>query len=463
MRKIKKIHFTGIKGVGMASLALCAQDMGIKVSGSDISERFVTDEILKKRKISWKKGFSSSNVSDSTDLLVFTASHGGVANVEVLSALEKKLPVLSQGQAVGRFMEGKIGISTCGVGGKTTTAAIMSVILGKAGLHPSFAVGAGSIDPLGPAGRYDQRGKYFVAEADEYFDPLKNCPKFLFQNPKIIILTNIEYDHPDVYPNLASTMKAYIDFINRLPKDGLLVANQDNLNIRKLLKRFKKAKFKIKTFGFSEKSDFQIKNYKVKNQKVFFELNKEKYSLKVPGRFNAANAAAAAVAAKHLGLTYQQIKKGLDAYKGTKRRFEKITEKNNIFLYDDYAHHPSEIKAVLKAAKEWFKGSRIIAIFQSHTYSRTKALLKDFAGSFNDADKVIIAKIYPSAREKKDSKISGQILAREIKKQKNNVFYKQDCRSVCCFLKENIKKKDVIITIGAGDIFLWQKEIKKII
>ena len=463
LHSIKKVHFTGIKGVGMASLALCAQDMGMKISGSDISERFVTDEILKKREISWEKSFSSDNISANIDLLVFTASHGGTANEEVLSALEKQIPVLSQGQAVGRFMEGKIGISACGVGGKTTTAAMMSIILDKAKFYPSFAVGAGSIDPLGPAGRYDQKGKYFVAEADEYFDPSKNCPKFLFQNPKIIILTNIEHDHPDVYPDLDSTMKAYIDFISRLPEDGLLVANQDSFNVRRLLKRFKKAKFKIRTFGFSEKSDFQIKNYKVKNQKVFFKLNEEKYFLKVPGHFNTANAAAAAIAAKHLGLTYQQIKKGLSVYGGTKRRFEKVAEKNGIFLYDDYAHHPLEIKAVLKAAKEWFKGKRIIVVFQSHTYSRTKSLLKSFAASFNNADKVIISEIYPSAREKKDPEINGRILAEEIKKQQKSVIYKKDCQSVCRFLKDNIKKGDVIITIGAGDIFLWRKEISKLI
>lgn len=459
----KKIHFTGIKGVGMTALALCAQDMGITVSGSDIDEKFVTDEILKKRKISWKKGFSSNNVSDSTDLLVFTASHAGAANVEVLSALEKKLPVLSQGQAVGRFMKGKIGISTCGVGGKSTTAAIISVILDKAGLHPSFAVGTGNINPLGPAGRFDQKGRHFVAEADEYFDPSTNCPKFLFQDPKIIILTNIEHDHPDVYPDLASTMKAYADFINRLPKDGLLVANIDNANVCRLLASLKFSDIKIKTYGFSEKSDFQIKNYQIKNQKAFFELNKEKYFIKVPGRYNASNAAAAIVTSKQIGLTYPQIKKGLGFYGGVKRRFEKITERNKISLYDDYAHHPLEIKAVLKAAKEWFKASRIIVIFQPHTYSRTKALLNDFASSFSDADKVIITKIYPSAREKRDSKISGQILAREIKKHKKNVFYKHDCLSVCRFLKENIKKKDMIITIGAGDIFLWREEIKRVL
>jgi len=457
----KRIHFTGIKGVGMTALVLCAQDMGAVVSGSDIDEKFVTDEILEKRKISWKKGFSSANVSDSTELLVFTASHRGAANVEVLSALEKKISVLSQGQAVGRFMKGKIGISICGVGGKSTTAAIMSVILDKAELHPSFVVGAGSIDPLGPAGRYDQKGKHFIAEADEYFDPSKNCPKFLFQAPKIIVLTNIEHDHPDVYPNLASTMKAYADFINCLPKDGLLVANQDNANVRKVLATLKFSDIKVKTYGFSQKSNFQIKNYHIENQKAFFELNKEKYFIKVPGCYNAANAAAAIVASKYLGLTYQQIKKGLAFFGGVKRRFEKVAEKNKISLYDDYAHHPSEIKAVLKAAKEWFKASRIIVIFQPHTYSRTKALLNDFAASFGDADKVIITKIYPSAREKKDLSISGQMLASEIKKQKTGVFYKQDCLSVCRYLKENIKKGDVIITLGAGDIFLWREEIKR--
>ena len=443
----------------MTALALCAQDMGMKVSGSDVAQTFVTDEILKKRHINWHLGFDKKNIPQFCDLLVFTASHGGQANVEVMSALERGIPIYSQAAAVGLFMKGKLGISTCGVGGKSTTAAMLATILQLAGCQPSFVVGVGNIPSLGAPGKYQEEGKFFVAEADEYFDPLEDKPKFLFQNPQIIILSNIEHDHPDVYPDLASTMNAYRLFIGKLPKNGLLIANQDNKNIVKLFKTLRPLRFKVNTYGFSPNADWQIKDYQLGKKKAFFKLNNQEYELAIPGKFNAANAAAAIIVSNHLGLTYPRIREALRKFKGTKRRFEKIAQIKGIQLLDDYAHHPTEIKATLETVKLYFPGKRIIAVFQPHTYSRTKALLGQFAQSFTASQLVLITSIYASAREKDDLGISGQKLVNEIGKIQRGVFYLNDCRSVCNFLKVNVKSGDVIITLGAGDIFLWHDKI----
>lgn len=464
LSKIKKIHFTGIKGVGMTALALCAQDLRMKISGSDLEEKFVTDEILKERKIFYQTGFTPKHVPLDTQLLIYTAAHGGEANPEVNFAKEKGMPVLSHAQALGLFMKDKVGISTCGVGGKTSTAAILATVLTKAGQKPSFAIGVGKIKPLGFPGRFDKNSLYFIAEADEYFtSPTDKTPRFLYQNPKIIILTNLEYDHPDVYANLKATRKAFAKFINKLPKDGLLVVNADNKNTAKLIKSID---VPIQTFGFSSQADWQIISYKKFGLTSTFSLRNQKMIIKnlkinVPGDFNLLNAAACFVTCKFLGLKEKQIKAGLKNFLGTKRRFEKITEINHIALYDDYAHHPIEIKSTLEAAKAIYPKNRLVAIFQPHTYSRTKYLLKEFSRSFSDADVVVITKIYASAREKDDLGVSGQTLAQAIAKNNKEVNFLPDCQSVCNFLQQNCQKGDVIFTLGAGDIFLWHRDIIK--
>lgn len=464
LKDIKKIHFTGIKGVGMTALALCVRDLGIKVTGSDIEEKFVTDKTLKQTKICWKKGFKKENVGK-PDLLIYTCAHQGEKNPEVIYAKKQKIPVLSHAQALGLFMQDKESISVCGVGGKTTTSSIMATLLDQAGLNPSFAIGVGSINPLGLPGRYNKKGKYFVAEADEYITaPRIRKPRFMYQNPKIIVITNIELDHPDVYKNIGQTIDVFKKFVEKLPENGLLVCCIDNDKIKKLLQLIK---VPYQTYGFSPLADWQIikvswlpgkMTFSIKNK----DIETEDLVINIPGKFNILNATAAWVVGNFLGIGFNQLKQGLKAFKGTKRRFEFIENIDGISLYDDYAHHPIEIKATLEAAKKWFGGRRIIAVFQPHTYSRTKVLLADFAKSFIDADLIIITDIYASAREKKeDFKVSSKDLADKMRKQKANVFYLPGETQVAEFLKENTKKGDVIFTLGAGDIFLWHEDIIK--
>ncbi len=463
LKKIKKIHFTGIKGVGMTALALCARDLGLKISGSDVRERFVTDEILAKNKINYQIGFKKENIGR-PDLLIFTGAHGGQDNPEVIYAQNKNIPVMSHAQALGLFMKAKEGISVCGVGGKTTTAAMLATVLTKNCLKPSYAIGVGAVKPLGEPGRFEKESRYFIAEADEYAaSPQDRQPRFNYQYPKIIILTNLEFDHPDFYPNFEATLESFKNFIQRIPKDGLLVACFDNPRVVKLLQ---KVNVPYQSYGFSSKADWQIIKMRIDQQRITFKvkyknLNFEDLTIFVPGKFNVLNATAVLVTSYFLGLNLPQIKEGLAFFQGTKRRFEFIGKIKDVFLYDDYAHHPAEIKATLEAIKNWWPHRRLIVIFQPHTYSRTKYLLTDFSQSFRFADEIIITDVYASAREKDDLGVSGEVLTAAIVNMGKKAYYLPNCEVVCQFLKKITRQGDVIFTLGAGNIFLWHEKIIK--
>jgi UDP-N-acetylmuramate--alanine ligase len=457
---IKSIHFTGIKGVGMASLACCAKDLGIEVSGSDVKEYFVTDETLKQANINWQKGFSPDHLRK-PDLLIYTAAHNGEQNPEVIAAKKQNILVLSHGEALGMFMKPKLGISVCGVGGKSTTAAIISTILSISNIHPSYAVGAGMINPIGLPGKFDKKGKDFIAEADEYItSPQNKIPRFMHQKPHIIVLTNLEFDHPDVYDSLDETIKAFKSFINKLPSNGLLIACLDNKNVEKLLKDIKVPYI---TYGQDKKADFQIANYfRGKEYNYFNLLNKKnnyQFQIQIPGIFNVKNSSAAIITALNLGLKYEKIKTSLIKFQGVKRRFEKVGQTKNIKFYDDYAHHPEEIKATLRAAKKQFFPGRIIAVFQPHTYSRTKALFSQFCHSFKQADKIYITPIYASAREKKDVSVSSEKLVKGLKNCQAKAKFIGSKNMLINEFKTELKANDVVFTLGAGDIFTWNKDI----
>ncbi len=462
---IRTVHFTGIKGVGMTALACCFQDLGAKITGSDVEEVFVTDEILKKRQISWKTGFTPQNLAN-PNLLITTGAHGGLLNPEVKAAKERGIPVMTHGEALGFLMKEKRGISFCGVGGKSTTSAMAATVLDHAGLAPSYAVGVAEIFPLGFPGRFEKKGEFFVAEADEY----ATCkgvdlrPRFFWQNPEFIICTNIEYDHPDIYPNLAATKKTFLRFFQKIPPGGFLIINGDNPNNQDVLKFYHGNIF---TYGRGERNQWQAKDIICQKEKSIFSLYYRKkkeasFSLSVPGQYNILNAVATIILGKTLGLSYKIVGEGIKNFKGTKRRFEKIGENQRIAVYDDYAHHPSEIKATLGAARNWFGPTkRLIAVFQPHTFSRTKYLLKDFGAAFKDADIVVIAPIYASAREEKDPSITPAVLAQEISKHQEKVYFVNNLKDLAPLIKKIIQKDDIIFTIGAGDIWKVGKKLLK--
>jgi UDP-N-acetylmuramate--alanine ligase len=459
----KHIHFTGIKGVAMTAVALCIKDMGIKISGSDVEEIFVTDRVLKDAGIVWQKGFGEKNLIPRPDLLITTAAHGGLNNPEVVAAVRMGIEVITYAEALASLAATKKLLSVCGVGGKGSTASMVASILYFSKLDPSFAIGMGNIMPLGTSGKYNNDGEYFVCEADEYaISPgVKNDPKFSLLNPFITVVTNIEHDHPDIYPTFEDTLKVYKKFLQRTQKDGILIANIDNKNTQKILSDINVPKI---GYGFNKDADWKVTDVHFGESITRYKLSgkSEQYdiTIKLPGEFNILNSVAAFLVAKQVGIKPPKIIMELKRYRGAKRRYEYMGTKRGIKFYDDYAHHPGEIVSAIDAAKKWYPGRRVVTIFQPHTYSRTKALFDDFEKAFDTADVVGIMDIYASARESADDSISSKKLVAEIGRHKKGIYYLKGHNTALEWLEKNLIKGDIVLTLGAGNIFHLYNNLK---
>ena len=418
LSKIKKAHFAGIGGIGVSAIARMMLAEGKIVSGSDISDSMIIDEL---RKLGAKifLGHNADNVADDVDLIVYTPAVTA-DNPELKKAAEMGMPMLSYPEMLGLISKNKYTIAISGAHGKTTTTAMIAKILIDAGLDPTVIVGSLLKD----------QGSNFVAGKSEYFvvEACEYKKSFLNLNPKIIVITNIDNDHLDYYGNLENIKKAFGEFAAKLPKEGYLVCDPNDENLKDIIKE---AKFKI------------IDYTKVNNN----------FNLKIPGEHNIKNAQAAIVAAEILGVYSKKAENSLESFEGAWRRFEfKGETKNGVLVYDDYGHHPTEIKATLKGARELYPKNKIITVFQPHLYSRTKFLFGDFGKSFGDADEIILADIY-AAREPKDESINSRMLAEEITKNGGKTRYMESFDKIAGFLAENARKGDIVITMGAGDIF----------
>lgn len=471
MKNFKKIHFVGIKGVGMTPLAIIAREAGIVVSGCDLAEEFITDESLRKANIEVLEGFDSSHIKN-CDLIITTGAHGGYDNPEVIAAKNSAIPVLAQGQALGKFMNGEIlgrsfeGISVSGSHGKTTISAMIATILKENNFDPTYLIGTGSVLSLGVPGHFG-KGKYFVAEADEYATEPKydKTPKLLWQRPVIGIITNIEFDHPDVYNSLDDLRNAFLKFANNIPSYGSLITCADDPEVRKLLSEYKG---KTITYGFSKNNDFYVDKISIETDKMFFWVYAKdtllgEFNLNVTGEHNAQNALCAIVTCLELGLSLEKIKKGLSAFKGSKRRFELVGKLNSgAVVYDDYAHHPTEIRNSLRALKRTFPNKKIVCIFQLHTFSRTKKLFEQFINSFEDAEVIILPDIFPSQREAHDNTVSSLLLSQAMAKTHKQVLYIAKLEDVIKYVEQKgFDGNYVIITMGAGDVYKVGKELIK--
>ena len=456
VKKYKHIHFIGIKGVAMAALAVMAKQSGIKVTGSDTDEDFPTKEILKKFNITPLVGFKKENITGKPDLVVVTGAHYGVNNPEAQAANKMGLRVLMHGQALAEFMQGKKGIAVAGSHGKTTVAAMIAHILAGANLDPSFAIGCGDIKSLGVPG-HAGKGEFFVVEADEYInDPGQDpTPRFLYLNPQIAVITNIDYDHPDAYRNIDEVIQAFQTFANKVPHSGLLVVGIDDINARRIIPLIKTP---VLTYGFFPLADFKITRVSFTDKRTWFHLLHQgidlgQFSLLLPGRVNVLNAAAALIVTNYLGISWEKIRQVLPLFLGTKRRFEAMGEKNRVKFFDDYAHHPTQIRSTLEAVRSWYPEARIFCIFQPHTYSRTKALFNQFSRAFTQADQVIITDIYASAREEPDPTVNSRLLTNEVGKFHRHTHYFAKIDEIIDFIKKETIPGDVVITMGAGDIY----------
>ncbi len=418
LMEAKNIFIVGMKGVAMANLALILKKMGKTVAGSDVDEEFITDELLKKNEIGWQVGFNT--LPDETDLIIYSAAHGGTNNPQVIEAKKRDIKVISQAEILDEIMgQFKIKIAVCGSHGKTTTASLLAYSLIKLGKKPSYLVGAPSFNNFW-GGDY-QNSDYFIVEADEYGvnPPFDKTPKFNFLKPDYIICTNIDFDHPDVYRNLEEIKKTFLKFFDG--KKLFLCAN--------------------------DKSLMEVAKQLPKNNYLTF-----KESL-------ISHTGGVALCLSNLGFKNTEIKEAMRDFTGAKRRFE-LVYNGGVTLYDDYAHHPKEIEATIAAARARFPKQRLIIIFQPHTYSRTQSLLPDFARSLSLADLAYILPIFPSAREKtSDFHVSSSDI---VKLNPNKLFSVSSTGQLLKLLASTLQPQDVIFTMGAGDVYKLKDDIIRV-
>jgi len=451
----KHIHFIGIGGTGMSGIASILLELGYEISGSDIQSTIVTKRLTNKGAVIYK-GHHGSHISGAN--LVVISSAIKEENKEVIAARESKIEIIPRAEMLSRIMQQSYRIAVSGTHGKTTTTSMISLILEKMNLDPTIAIG-GEINDIGGNAKLG-KGDYVVVEADE------SDGSFLLLNPNVAIVTNIENDHLDYFASLNRTIESFQRFIDKVPADGRIIYGYDCSNARNIMKSKSPAK-KIISYGFHQDAQLRavnpelLKNISVSD--IYFE-NKRLGELKlnIPGYHNISNALAAIATTMELGINFNDIIEILSHFRGVKRRQELIANLNDIFMIiDDYGHHPSEIKATLEAIHRGWPDRRIITVFQPHRYSRTQLLLEQFGNSFQDSDIVIINDIYP-ANENPIPGITAELVYQKIKKfKKDNVFYLAGKEETISFLIDLIANGDIVLTMGAGDVWKIGKQLAK--
>lgn len=442
----KRIHCIGIGGIGLSAIAEILMSRGYQVSGSDMRESEMTEKLMKDGADIFL-GHRAKNV-ENADLVVYSAAVG-YDNPELARAQELGIPAITRAQALGALMdEYENSIAISGTHGKTTTTSMVSLILKDAGKEPTILVG-GNLSQIN-GNVYVGNNRYFVTEACEYMD------SFLSLKPKIEIILNIDSDHLDYFKDVEHIASSFDKFAKLVPEDGAVIAYDANPFVKRVIENLPNAV----TFGLSESCDYYASDIDFDNEGMpSFTVNHGggalcEIKLSVPGEHNILNALSAFACCHILGVATEKIIATLEAYTGTQRRFDVLGKTmSGIKIVDDYAHHPTEIKATLSAVRN-MKHNDLWCLFQPHTYTRTMALLDDFATAFADADKIVLAEIY-AAREKNIYKISSKTLMNKIKEAdpSKDVYFFKDFDEIANFVYHNAEAGDLVITMGAGDIY----------
>lgn len=435
-----RIHFIGIGGIGMSGIAEILLTMGYAVSGSDLRRSAVTDRLLGLGARVFE-GHAAANVAGSD--VVVTSSAVSPENPEVMEAGARKIPVIQRAEMLAELMRLKYGIAVAGMHGKTTTTSMVASVLGAGGLDPTVVVG-GRVNALGSNARLGN-SQYLVAEADE------SDRSFLKLSPVLAVVTNLDREHMDCYRDMADVEAAFVEFMDRVPFYGASVACVDNVLLRTVLPRVRR---RLYTYGESEDADFRVSM--LERDGVGFSRFEVSYrgaslgpfALHVPGRHNVMNATAAVAIGVQLGVAPEQIAVGLDGFRGVDRRFQVRGTVCGVTVVDDYGHHPTEIVATLKAARECEYG-RVLVLFQPHRYTRTRDLMQEFIQSFGDADRVEVLDIY-AASEEPIPGVTGEALVRAIGRK--GVEYAPSVTEGVERLAREAREGDVILTMGAGSV-----------
>ncbi len=444
MQKTQHAHFIGIGGSGMNGIAMILIGLGYKVSGSDLKPSVVTER-LEALGATFYTGHSRNNLG-SADLVVASTAIPP-DNEELAEAKKRGLPVVHRSEMLAWLMKRQKGIAIAGAHGKTTTTSMLALVLEKNKLNPTIVIG-GELTDIGGNAKLGL-GEYMVAEADE------SDGSFLKLDPLVEIITNIDDDHLDHYKSVENILAAFREFLAKVPENGLAVVCLDDPRLRAMLDGYSRP---FETYALDEPgADYTMKNMQLDDHTTAGDvycrgLKLGTLRLKIPGRHNLSNALAVVAAGRFIGLSFNQIAGVLETFSGAGRRFQLTGEVNGIKVIDDYAHHPTEIKATLKAAAQ-LKTGRVISVFQPHRYTRTSILGERFGDAFKDADLIIISELY-SAGEPPIAGISAETIISAIENQDGRkVIYLATRREIVDFLVRTACPGDMIITMGAGDIW----------
>ena len=448
---IGTIHFIGIGGIGMSGIAEVMHQLGYRVQGSDVAESYVVEK-LRKTGIPVTIGHSADNLGDAAVVVCSTAIRGD--NAEIEAAAEKRIPRVRRAEMLAELMRMQKTVAVAGTHGKTTTTSMIAALLDAGGIDPTV-INGGIINRYGSNARLG-KSDWWVIEADE------SDGSFLRLDGTIAVVTNIDPEHLDHYGSFDSVKKAFCEFIENVPFYGLAVMCIDHPEVQSVLSRIRDRR--IVTYGFSALADVRAENVRPEAGGSSFDvlvLGKDGerrtiagVHIPIPGRHNVQNALAAIAVALEMGIDDSTIVRGFEKFEGVKRRFSRVGEIDGTIVIDDYAHHPTEIKAVLSAARESAQG-RVIALVQPHRFTRLRDLMEEFQNAFNDADVVFVAPVYPAGEEPIEG-VDAAALAEGLRDHGHRMARSvRDLDELCAALRDLAAEGDMIICMGAGDITKW--------
>lgn len=439
----QKIHFVGIGGIGMSGIAELLLNLNYQVSGSDLRDSAIIER-LRGLGGSIASGHRAENV-EGVDVVVISSAVS-MDNPEVVFARSRNIPVIPRAEMLAELMRMKYAIAVAGSHGKTTTTSLIATVLAQGNMDPTMVIG-GRLNSLGTNAKLGS-GDFLVAEADE------SDGSFLLLSPTIAVITNIDPEHLDYYRDMEALEQAFLQFMNKVPFYGLAVLCLDHPVVRGLLPQMRK---RFSTYGLSRQADFRAEDIQREGWQSRFQVCRGEEELgeirlNIPGLHNVCNALAAVAVASELELAFPVIKEALERFEGIHRRFEKKGESKGVVVVDDYAHHPAEIRSTLDAARRG-QEKRTLAVFQPHRYTRTQLCFEEFLGAFHNADVLILTDIYP-AGEKELVGVHARKLAKGIRRQGHKeVHYIPDVSEIVSFLLENCQEGDMVLTMGAGDVY----------
>jgi UDP-N-acetylmuramate--L-alanine ligase len=453
--EVKTIYFVGIGGIGMSATAGIAKQAGYEVIGSDATTIYSpAKDVLDDYGITYLIGYSASHVVENpADVYVLSAGED-LNNPEVAYILDNKLPYISFSELLYELSKDKLRVVVAGTHGKSTTAGLLGTLVSHLD-ESSFMVGA----VLQGSGTnfHTGDGHYFVFEGDEYKSTFDDpTPKFQYYRPDILILNNIEFDHPDAFNSIEEILEEFKQLINAMPDDGLLIYNGDDAYATQLAYQANIASF---SYSLEHAADFhatdifygpQGTTFTVRDMKHEDNDKPEQYRIELPGKMNVYNALACIATLRSLGFAQELFNEVLSEYRGVKRRFEFVSEENGVCIIDDYAHHPTAVRETLEAARSRYSSKRIWAVFEPHTFSRTKATLPQLVDSFGAADKVLIADIYPARENAATATITGNEVVKAVSAKHSDVRLVHDKLEALAILKAEVGIGDVVIVMAVG-------------